>query len=212
MATLIDMDRISRRKGEPVWELAKMFPRQGEWTEEEYLELEQSGSRLIELVDGFIEFLPMPDRRHQRIIKYMTRRLDDHAERVGDGEALFAPMPVRMWPRHLREPDIMFFKSKRRFNGLHSPPDGADAVMEVLSPGKKNRKRDLVEKREVYERAKIPEYWIIDPEKETITVLVLKGRRYETHGVFKRGDVATSKILPGFSVDVSAVFDAAADK
>ena len=49
---------------------------------------------------------------------------------------------------------------------------------------------------------------IIDPEEETITVLVLKPRKktYAEHGVFAKDDRATSKLLPGFSVDVTETF------
>ncbi len=64
---------------------------------------------------------------------------------------------------------------------------------------------DIETKRVEYAQAGIPEYWIVDPEEETITVLVLKPRRktYVEHGRFGKGTRATSKLLPGFSVDVT---------
>ena len=55
-------------------------------------------------------------------------------------------------------------------------------------------------------RLGIPEYWIVDPELGQITVLTLDGQTYAVHGEFKRGEQATSKLLPGFSVDVAAAF------
>ena len=81
--------------------------------------------------------------------------------------------------------------------------DGADLVMEIVSED--DRRRDLEIKREEYAQAGIPEYWIVDPQEEMITVLVLKPRKktYMVHGVFGKGDRATSKLLPGFSVDVT---------
>ncbi len=81
-----------------------------------------------------------------------------------------------------------------------------DLVMEIVSEN--NRRHDLVTKRDEYARAGIPEYWIVDLEEETITVLVLKSRRksYIEHGTFAKGTRATSKILPGFSVDVKETF------
>jgi Uma2 family endonuclease len=54
----------------------------------------------------------------------------------------------------------------------------------------------------------VPEYWIVNPQDETITVLTLAGGAYVEHGLFRRGDTATSLVLPGFSVSVDAVFDA----
>ena len=81
-------------------------------------------------------------------------------------------------------------------------------MMEIPSPGKENRDRDFIKKRRLYAKAKIPEYWIIDPEKERITVLTLSGSRYRVHGVFKSGERALSLELPGFELDVAAVFAA----
>ena len=68
--------------------------------------------------------------------------------------------------------------------------------------------RDLVEKRFDYAEAGIPEYWIVDPRDETITVLVLEGDAYVEQGAYARGDMATSPLLDGFAADVAAVFDA----
>ena len=83
---------------------------------------------------------------------------------------------------------------------------GADLALEVVSADKPER--DLVEKRGDYAEAGIPEYWIVNPETETITVLRLEDAAYVEHGVFARGAEAASALLPGFSVSVDAVFDA----
>lgn len=83
---------------------------------------------------------------------------------------------------------------------------GADLVMEVASGDDKDRRRDLVVKRKEYAKARIAEYWIIDPKKQRILVLHLSGKRYVVHGEFTRGDVAASQLLPGFGVDVSLAF------
>ena len=78
--------------------------------------------------------------------------------------------------------------------------------MEVVSGGSDDRRRDFITKREEYARAGIAEYWIVDPEKQQITVLVLDGQVYREHGVFGSGSQASSVLLPGFAVDVVAVF------
>ncbi len=203
--------RPTRRRGEPTWEVARAFPRQGEWSEEEYLDFEESsGNQMVELVDGCLEFLPMPDLFHQGIVGYCYRHLFAYGEESGTGKAFTAPSPVRVREGQMREPDVFFLKPQRVKN-RRKPPEGADLVMEVPSPGDENRKRDLVEKRRVYAKARIPEYWIIDPETETITVLSLSGKAYKVHAKFKPGERATSKLLPGFTLDVAAVFAAARD-
>jgi Uma2 family endonuclease len=82
---------------------------------------------------------------------------------------------------------------------------GADLVLEVVSPD--DPKRDLVRKRREYARAGIPEYWIVNPATEQIIVLHLEGTAYGEHGVFTRGAQATSALLKGFTVAVTAVLD-----
>jgi Uma2 family endonuclease len=83
---------------------------------------------------------------------------------------------------------------------------GADLVVEIVSPDKPER--DLIEKRHDYAEAHMPEYWIVDPRDETITVLRLENRIYVEHGVFRRGSQAMSALLEGLQVEVSAIFDA----
>jgi Uma2 family endonuclease len=86
-----------------------------------------------------------------------------------------------------------------------------DLAIEVVSEGRAARDRDYRTKRREYARAGIPEYWIVDPEKECIVVLKLVKKRYQVHGVFGRGQLVTSASLQGFSVAIDAVFAAARD-
>lgn len=81
---------------------------------------------------------------------------------------------------------------------------GADLVIEIISPD--DRGRDTVTKKHEYAQAGIPEYWLVDPEEHTITLLWLEGEHYTVHGVFGVGEQATSRLLAGFTVDVAALF------
>jgi Uma2 family endonuclease len=196
MATALDTAKKSkfskRPPREPTWDIAYLYPMQGDWTENDYLTLEaNSGNRMIELVNGRIEFPPMPDMFHQDIVKFLLFRLHDFVVPHFDGEVLHAPLPVRLGKGVYREPDIAYFKP-HRIKDRCKPPEGADLVMEVVSPGKDARQRDLKDKRADYAKAKIPEYWIVDPETRTITVLTLSGRTYKIHGEFKAGEQAAS--------------------
>jgi Uma2 family endonuclease len=112
---------------------------------------------------------------------------------------------VRLWPKKYREPDVVFMVNKHAHRIGEEYWEGADLVMEVVSASEEDRRRDLVRKRRDYARAGIPEYWIIDPQKERISVLRLQGKRYEVHGTFSKGQTASSILLPGFSVDVKEV-------
>ena len=79
-------------------------------------------------------------------------------------------------------------------------------MAEIVSPDRPER--DLVDKRADYAEAGIPEYWIVDPRHDTITVLTLAAGAYVEHGVYARGDTATSPRLDGLAVDVASTFDA----
>jgi Uma2 family endonuclease len=212
MATLAERSKKSRPikngKREPAWDIAYFYPMQGDWTEEDYLDLDRNSEpRLIELNDGFLEILPMPDMLHQDIVKFIFTLFDAFVMGLGIGRVYFAPLPIKLWTKQMREPDIVFLAS-HRIKDKRQPPKGADLAMEVVSPGAEGRKRDLKEKRLVYAKAKIPEYWIVDPKTKTITVLTLSGRSYKVHGVYKTGDQAASKLLKGFKVAVNEVFAA----
>jgi Uma2 family endonuclease len=77
--------------------------------------------------------------------------------------------------------------------------------MEVVSGDPDDRERDLVVKPVEYARAGIREYWIVDPKLRQITILTLRGKKYVVAGEYKSG-TASSRLLPGFSVDVDSVF------
>lgn len=198
--------RRPSRRGEPTWELGVDAPRQGAWTEEEYLALDSN--RLIEFTDGILEFLPMPKLSHARISRFLSDLLRRHVEARQLGEVFWAPVSVRLRSGKLREPDVFFLRSGHPRTA--DVPDGADLMMEIVSPDAQSRKRDFEEKRIEYAESGIPEYWIVDPETETITVLTLPegATEYEVSGEYKPGQTAASVLLPEFTVDVSACFAA----
>jgi Uma2 family endonuclease len=193
------------QRGEPAWALATLFPAQGDWTEEEYLALDTN--HLVELAGGCLEVHPVPTLPHQLIVRYLFGLLNAFVEARKLGFVLFAPLPVWLGPRTFREPDVVFLRSERA-RGVKKYPQGADLAMEVVSEGAENRQRDLETKPKEYAAARISEYWIVDPEQATITVLTLDGATYREHGVFRIGDVATSVLLPGFAAAVQDVLAA----
>ena len=195
------------RKGEPLWEITQLFPYQGYWSEDDYLDLDTN--HLIEFSDGYVEVLPMPTRFHQNIVAFLYEALLLFIRANQLGKLWFAPLRVRLWPRTYREPDLVFIATENLAKLKGDYPDGADLVVEVVSGSKEDRDRDLVKKRAEYAEAGIAEYWIVDPKFKRITVLELVQDKYEVHGEFEADDTATSVLLAGFSVAVNDVFAAA---
>ena len=195
---------IKSKPGEPVWELATMHTRQGDWTVDEYLALTFSTNRLIEFNQGVLEFPAMPTRNHQEVVAYLYQLLLAH---LGTKAGVwFAPIRVRVAHDKFREPDIIVFRDKHDKRAANEFFDGADLVMEVVSPDEESHERDYVQKRKDYAAAGIPEYWIVDPQEQRITVLRLEEDAYQEHGSWGAGEQALSAGLPGFRVSVDEVF------
>ena len=201
-----DIYETKSRVGTPTWEMARFYPAQGDWSEEDYLALKTR--QLIEFTDGVLEFLPMPDRIHQNLVRWLFLKLHGFAESSRLGRAYFAPLRVQTEANKYREPDLVYLSNERerKYPDQSRSPFGADLVMEVVSEGEEARNRDLQQKPIDYAAAGIPEYWIVDPENRTITVLSLDGAEYFPRGVFGEGEVAESVLLPGFSVSVTDCF------
>ena len=179
---------------------------QGCWSDDDYLWLTDRTRRLVELTDGYVEILPMPSRGHQRILAFLYSAFHAFLQPLG-GEALFAPLRLRIRPGKFREPDLLLVRDARDARSGDRFWTGADVVVEVVSPDRPER--DLVHKRDDYAEAGIPEYWIVDPEMKTVTVFKLEDDGYVESGVYDRHARARSLVLPDFGLAVGDVFDAA---
>jgi Uma2 family endonuclease len=206
MKTLKRRARGNRHNGNgPTWDIARLFPDQGTWSVEEYLAL--SGNHLVEFSAGFVEVLPMPTTAHQWIVTFLWEALNRFTSGWGGlGLALTAPLRVELWAGKFREPDIVFMLAQHKDRAQNEFWKGADLVMEVVSDDPEDRRRDLKTKWGEYARARIAEYWMVDLKLRQITVLRLRGKTYDVHGVFKNGQTATSRLLAGFGVEVRTVF------
>jgi Uma2 family endonuclease len=182
-----------------------LLPLQGLWTVEQYLKLTDQTNHLIEFTDGEIEVLPMPTRNHQIMLLFLYELLKTFLTPRG-GKVLVAPLRMLVRPDKFREPDILLLCDANDRRNQNAYWLGADLVVEIVSPDRPER--DTEEKPLDYAEASIPEYWIVNPLDETITVLKLEGGAYTEHGISRRGETASSKLLEGFAVQVDAVLDA----
>ena len=188
------------------WEVATLFPEQGEWSEEEYLELTDHSNRRIEFTDGRLEFLAMPTEVHEALLQFLFFALHRFVDEKRLGKVYCNGIRLRIRPRKIRLPDVIFLHEDH-FHARHNRVwDGADLVMEVVSDDPKDRRRDYEQKLLDYAEAKVGEYWIVDFERQVVIVHRLDGDRYIAHGEFTRGQQATSALLPGFGIDTAALF------
>jgi Uma2 family endonuclease len=166
----------------------------------------EQGHRLAEFLNGQIEVLPTPTIEHQRIVWFLVSLLKAFIEPARLGEALMAPLRVKLADGHFREPDVVFLFQANAARQGNCYWNGADLVMEVVSEDEPTR--DLVVKRKLYADAGIGEYWIVDPRRQAIDVLRLDNGSYVTHSAAGETGQVRSALLEGFIVDVAAVFAA----
>lgn len=185
-----------------VLEVAELFPPQGQWTEEAYFSLPDT-NRYVELSEGELIMPPHPTHSHQKAVGELFVRLWSFVREHNLGVVHVAPLPVRLWPGKIREPDILFV-AKEHADRIGEQYFGVpDLVVEVTSPG--TWRTDRVEKMLEYAQAGVREYWIVDPDAGSIEVYRWRGGAYEIVGKWGRGERARSALLSGFEVAVDDV-------
>lgn len=196
--------RIPSANGEPAWEAAYFFPPQGRWSETTFLQFHTN--QMAELVNGRLEILPMPTLKHQRMLRFLHGEFE--ANSPSGSLTLFAPLPTRLFPGTIREPDLLYIAPENAPAPDVDYPSHLDLALEIVSPRPEARQRDYEDKPTDYARAGIREYWIVDPQENQVTVLVLENHVYNEYGVFTVGDVATGLLLPELRVDVQSLMNA----
>jgi Uma2 family endonuclease len=164
---------------------------------------EHEGDRQ-ELMDGELVVTPVPLIKHQIVSMNIIFALDRFVRDGGLGRVLHAPTGVRFTPDNLLIPDIVFVSQDRlHIIGPKTIDAAPDLVLEILSPG--TRRRDLDIKRALYARFGVQEYWIVDPDARTLSVLALASDKFQPVPGGE-GGVITSRVLPGLTLALKDVF------
>ncbi len=174
------------------------------WTFEE-LAAELPESNLpTELWDGELTISPAPSFCHQEIVACFYKLLDAWVREHHLGKTGIAPLDMVLAPRRSVQPDVVFISTARLGIIRDRVIGAADLVVEVISP--ESRRRDRFDKRDLYEQHGVREYWLLDPEAQTVEVLRLQAGEYELVGRWRPGEQARSRLLKGFSVAVGGLF------
>jgi Uma2 family endonuclease len=168
------------------------------WTYDEMVAELPESNLPMELWAGELIMSPTPNPTHQRLVFNLASLLRDFVTQKKLGEVFLSPLDVVLSQRQVVQPDVFFIAKSR----LHLVTDrvrcAPDLAVEVLSPGR--RRRDRVDKKDLYEQFGVREYWIVDPEARTIEVLALEKGAFKLHALAEQGEPAASKLLSGFTV------------
>lgn len=136
------------------------------WTPEEVRALPDDGRR-YEVVRGELLVTPAPTFRHQDAVLRLVVVLRDYTERTGVGYALMSPADIEPEAGALVQPDVFV----GRIPADRRPGDWSDfsrllLAVEVLSPS--TARADRTVKRLLFQRAGVPEYWVVDLEARLV--------------------------------------------
>ena len=172
----------------------------------EYLALDES-ERFRELVDGVLVNMEWPIVEHQYFIGLLYFLIHSHLAAVSPCPGIaFCRVAVAFSPIRLAVPDLVYVRMERKELLRRGPIlyDAPDLVVEILST---DRNKDLIRNRQWYAAAGIPEYWILDPVHDTLTILELSAGQYHERAVLTAQDTLTTPTIPGLSIPLTELFD-----
>ena len=159
-----------------------------------------------ELLDGELVMVPAPSLGHQRVDIRLGALLHVFVNERNLGEVFSAPCDVVLSETDVVQPDLLFVSNERAhilFNSANIR-GAPDLVIEILSPSTANR--DRTRKRALYAQYGVPEYWLVDPDARTVTVLRLGAAGFTVVARYGAGQTLTSPTLPGFTANVDNLF------
>jgi Uma2 family endonuclease len=161
-----------------------------------------------EIIEGELFVSTSPGITHQNVSDNLVVLLRNFLKLNRIGGAISTPGLV------LSEfsgviPDLVYFSNESRDRVISGErlTSAPDLVIEILSKGAANTRRDRIVKRQLYAKHRVPEYWIIDCQRQAIEVYRLEGALLQPAATFEYTDELSTIALPGFSCAVSEIFE-----
>ena len=173
------------------------------FTVKEYMSLPEGAP--YQLLDGEMIVAPSPTQRHQNIAAQLFLQLRGFVSQNQLGRVWFAPLDVVLSNYDVAQPDLLFVSNSRSEIVTEANIQGApDLLVEIISPSSAQHDRGY--KQLLYGRHGVREYWMVDPEAETVEVMVEGDEGLTQRAVYHRGDTMTSPLLQGLSIGLEQIF------
>jgi len=158
-----------------------------------------------ELIEGELLMTPSPTTKHQRVLREIEFILKKFVSENNLGEIFFAPYDVYLDGENVIQPDIMFI-SKERLNiiGEKNIQGAPCLTIEIISEG--SAYRDMVQKKKLYAKFGVKEYWIVIPEEELIEIYSLENGIYQLSKVYRKNEVLESATLKCLKIELKEIF------
>ena len=175
-------------------------------TYEDYVLIPEDGKR-HEIIDGEHHVTPAPNTRHQDVVMNLARVIGQFVHEHRLGRLYASPVDVVFSPTSIVQPDLVFVSSERTSIITRPNIQGApDLVIEILSKG--TRRKDEVVKHRLYEQFGVREYWLVDPDLETVRVYRLTESGYSPPADLSKesNDRLTTPLLPSLELPLTEIF------
>ena len=167
--------------------------------------LETSDDERYELLNGELILSPSPKEIHQYISSILHIMIGTFVRERSLGKVYYSPFDVVLSDTNVVQPDILFISNERADIITPDNVQGApDLVVEILSPA--TAERDRTVKLDLYATHGVKEYWIVDPDAKTITVLLRGEGGLGVVGIYGEGETLRSPTLAGFSLALEEIF------
>ncbi|CAG1771424.1 hypothetical protein BAC3_01806 [uncultured bacterium] len=169
---------------------------------QDYLQLPED--KRYEIIDGDLFMVPSPNESHQRMLVILTSIFLNHVKRNKLGSVYCAPFDVFFSEEDIVQPDIIFISHENKKIITKDNIKGVPGlIVEIFSPS--TFKRDIGIKKKLYARHDVQEYWVVDPEHETVEVFLLRGKEFEgkRYGV---KDYISSTVIKGLNIEMKEIF------
>jgi Uma2 family endonuclease len=172
------------------------------WTYEEYYLLDDD--QRYEIIGGNLLMAPAPDTWHQNWISELLVLLQRHVKKEKLGTLFLSPLDVVLDAENTVQPDLVFVAAANagiiQRRAIFGTPD---LLVEIVSPS--SVRRDRYDKKELYARFAVKEYWLGDPANQTLEILTLKDGRYELLCDAAQKGRLHSLVLPGLEFDLAEI-------
>lgn len=176
-------------------------------TYDDYLRLPNDGKR-YEILEGEIFVSPSPVTKHQRISRNLLALLHQHVRQHKLGEVFSAPTDVVLSSTNVVQPDLLFVSNARRNIITEKNIQGApDLIIEILS--ETSAEQDRTTKKQIYARHGVKEYWLIDPDHETVEVYKLEAKRrvFQHVATYQSDETLQSALFPHLEIRLAELWE-----
>ena len=133
------------------------------------MEFDDFDDAYYELINGYITKKSAPRPQHQNISMNLSLQLGSYIKTKKLGKLFTSPIDVFLDDFNAFQPDLVFIsKENQHFITNYGIMGVPDVIIEIISPS--SVLRDRIDKKNVCERLKVKEYWIIDPQNQEIEI------------------------------------------